>query len=342
MSSGRAPSSQKFDVQLPSTYSALMLLVFLLVIAVCATTVQGAYDIPFFNLIRSIFGSSKLDTLSQHVLLNIRLPRIALAIVAGAALGVTGAAMQALFRNPLAEPGLVGLSAGASLGAVLAIMLTSGGLFVMGSSAFLGALITTYLAYVLGIRSRSTSGLLLAGIAINTIVFSLMGLMIVQASDAQLRDITFWNMGSLSGATWPVLWVLSPLVLCGTGVLISRWRVLNALLLGDRSAFHLGYNLKTIRWQFLTLVALTAGPLVAVTGGIGFVGLVMPHVVRMVLGADHRWVMPASAVAGALALVLSDGVARVIMAPAELPIGLVTSLVGGPFFIWLLLKGKAR
>lgn len=342
MSSGRAPSSQKFDVQLPSTYSALMLLVFLLVIAVCATTVQGAYDISFFNLIRSIFGSSKLDTLSQHVLLNIRLPRIALAIVAGAALGVTGAAMQALFRNPLAEPGLVGLSAGASLGAVLAIMLTSGGLFVMGSSAFLGALITTYLAYVLGIRSRSISGLLLAGIAINTIVFSLMGLMIVQASDAQLRDITFWNMGSLSGATWPVLWVLSPLVLCGTGVLISRWRVLNALLLGDRSAFHLGYNLKTIRWQFLTLVALTAGPLVAVTGGIGFVGLVMPHVVRMVLGADHRWVMPASAVAGALALVLSDGVARVIMAPAELPIGLVTSLVGGPFFIWLLLKGKAR
>jgi iron complex transport system permease protein len=195
---------------------------------------------------------------------------------------------------------------------------------------------------MLGVRSQSFSGLLLAGIAINTIVFSLMGLIIVQASDAQLRDITFWNMGSLAGATWPVIGLLLPIVLIGVGLIISRWHVLNALLLGDRSAFHLGYNLKTVRWQLLILVAFTAGPLVAVTGGIGFVGLVVPHLVRMVLGADHRWVLPASALAGALALVLSDGVARVVMAPAELPIGLVTSLVGGPFFIWLLLKGHAR
>jgi len=317
------------------------LLILMLVSAIGVTAVQGAYPISLLTLINSVLGQPSLDVVSQHVLLDIRLPRIALAVVAGAALGVTGAAMQALFRNPLAEPGLVGLSSGASLGAVLAIVLTSGGLLIIGGFAFLGALAATYLAYLLGMRSKSVSGLLLAGIAINTIVFSLMGLMIVQASDVQLRDITFWNMGSLASATWPVLGVLSPLVLIGMGLLMSRWRVLNALLLGDQAAFHLGYNLKKIRWQLLTLVALTAGPLVAVTGGIGFVGLVVPHLVRMVLGADHRWVMPASALTGALALVLSDGVARVAMAPAELPIGLVTSLVGGPFFIWLLLKGRA-
>jgi iron complex transport system permease protein len=317
------------------------LLILMLVSAIGVTAVQGAYPISLLTLINSVLGQRSLDVVSQHVLLDIRLPRIALAVVAGAALGVTGAAMQALFRNPLAEPGLVGLSSGASLGAVLAIVLTSGGLLIIGGFAFLGALAATYLAYLLGMRSKSVSGLLLAGIAINTIVFSLMGLMIVQASDVQLRDITFWNMGSLASATWPVLGVLSPLVLIGMGLLMSRWRVLNALLLGDQAAFHLGYNLKKIRWQLLTLVALTAGPLVAVTGGIGFVGLVVPHLVRMVLGADHRWVMPASALTGALALVLSDGVARVAMAPAEFPIGLVTSLVGGPFFIWLLLKGRA-
>lgn len=318
------------------------LLTLLLVSAIGLTVVQGAYPISLLTLINSVIGQTTLDDVSQHVLLDIRLPRIVLAVVAGAALGLTGATMQALFRNPLAEPGLVGLSSGASLGAVLAIILTSGGLLIIGGFAFLGALATTYLAYLLGIRSNNVSGLLLAGIAINTIVFSLMGLMIMQASDVQLRDITFWNMGSLAGATWPVLWVLSPLVLTGMGLLMSRWRLLNALLLGDQATFHLGYNLQTIRWQLLTLVALTAGPLVAVTGGIGFVGLVVPHLVRMVLGADHRWVMPASALTGALALVLSDGVSRVVMAPAELPIGLVTSLVGGPFFIWLLLKGKAR
>jgi iron complex transport system permease protein len=320
----------------------IALLILLLVSAIGATVVQGAYPISLLSLVQNVIGQRTLDEVSQHVLLDIRLPRIVLAVVAGAALGVTGAAMQALFRNPLAEPGLVGLSSGASLGAVLAIILTSGGLLIIGAFAFFGALVATYLAYLLGMRSNNVSGLLLAGIAINTIVFSLMGLMVVQASDVQLRDITFWNMGSLAGATWSVLWVLSPLVLIGMGLLMSRWRVLNALLLGDRAAFHLGYNLKTVRWQLLTLVALTAGPLVAVTGGIGFVGLVVPHLVRMVLGADHRWVMPASALTGALALVLSDGVSRVVMAPAELPIGLVTSLVGGPFFIWLLLRGQAR
>lgn len=319
---------------------ALCVLLALLAIAMTATAMLGAYNISFVSLANILVGHPEPDIVSQHILINIRLPRIFMAVVVGAALGVSGATMQALFRNPLAEPGLVGLSAGASLGAVCAIVLTSGGLLLTGSFAFLGSLLATYLAYILGQRAQGMSGLLLAGIAINTIVLSVMGLIIVQANDAQLRDLTFWNMGSLAGATWKVLMVLVPIVIFGLTILMSRWRVLNALLLGDRETYHLGYNLKTIRWQTLILVALTVGPLVAVTGGIGFVGLVVPHLVRRVLGADHRWVMPASALGGAFALVLSDGFARVLLAPAELPIGLITSLIGGPFFVWLLIRGQ--
>ena len=262
--------------------------------------------------------------------------------MAGAVLGLTGAVMQALFRNPLAEPSLVGLSSGASLGAVAAIVLTTGGFFLIALSAFLGGLATTFLTYRLGRTSQAVSGLLLAGIAVNAIVFSLVGLVILNANDAELRDLTFWNMGSLSSANWQILLLLLPVEIVGLVLLLNRWRVLNALLLGEREAHHLGFAIKPVRRQLIILVALMVGPLVAVTGGIGFVGLVMPHLVRMWLGADHRWVLPASALSGALALTTADWLARVLIMPAELPIGLLTSLVGGPFFIWLLLKGLAR
>lgn len=304
---------------------------------------KGAFQIPVSRLFDWLAGSrGALDAVSMNVLISIRLPRVLLGLLAGASLGAAGAAMQALFRNPLAEPGLVGLSAGASLGAITAIVLTPGGFFLIAAFAFTGSVITTQLAFVLGNKSSGTSGLLLAGVAINAIAFSLMGLIIISADDAQLRDLTFWNMGSLAGANWTVLALLVPWVLLGVLVLMSRWRVLNALLLGEREAQHLGYTLQAIRQQIIALVALTVGPVVAVTGGIGFVGLVMPHLVRMWLGADHRWVLPASALAGALGLTLADVLARVVIAPAELPIGLVTSLVGGPFFVWMLLQGRAR
>lgn len=304
---------------------------------------KGAFQIPAGRLLDWLTGSpGALDAVSTNVLISIRLPRVLLGLIAGASLGSAGAAMQALFRNPLAEPGLVGLSAGASLGAITAIVLTPGGFLLIAAFAFTGSVITTQLAFVLGKKSRGMSGLLLAGVAINTIAFSLMGLIIISADDTQLRDLTFWSMGSLAGASWPVLAYLGPWVLLGVVVVMGRWRVLNALLLGEREAQHLGYAIHAIRRQIIALVALTVGPVVAVTGGIGFVGLVMPHLVRMWLGADHRWVLPASALAGALGLTLADVLARVVIAPAELPIGLVTSLVGGPFFVWMLLQGRAR
>lgn len=324
---------------LNSRHRGLLLIATGLCLATLMAITQGAYPIILMDLIGWLLGGS-MDQVAENVVLNIRLPRVLLGLLTGAALGLSGAVMQALFRNPLAEPGLVGLSAGASLGAVIAIVLTSGGLLLVGGFAFIGALGATFLAYTLGQRSSNNAGLLLAGIAINTIGFSAMGLLIVQANDAELRDLTFWNMGSLAGANWSILAWLAPWITVTSCLLMRHWRALNALLLGDHEPFHLSFDLPQLRGRLITLIALTVAPTVAVTGGIGFVGLVIPHLVRLWLGADHRWVLPASCLGGALALTLADWVARVAMPPMELPIGLVTSLIGGPFFVWLLMRDK--
>jgi iron complex transport system permease protein len=282
-----------------------------------------------------------VDPLVHSILINIRLPRVLFAAVAGAVLAATGAAMQALFRNPLAEPGLLGVTAGGALGAVSAIVLTAGGFWLMAPAAFAGSLLATALAYALGRQVAGVAGLLLAGIAINTIAASLIALLTALASDAQLRDLTFWSLGSLAGACWPSLVVLGPILAVGLVWLLCQWRAFNALLLGEREAMHLGWQVNRLRRQTIVVVALMVGPLVAVTGGITFVGLVVPHVMRLLLGADHRWLLVSSALGGALALTAADAVARVAMAPAELPVGLVTSLVGGPFFLWLLARRRS-
>lgn len=303
---------------------------------------SGAVHIPLADALRVLAGGASQpdDTLWRNVLLDIRLPRVLFAAVAGAALAVSGAAMQALFRNPLAEPGLVGISAGGALGAVSAIVLTAGGFAITAPAAFAGSLLATGAAYAVGRRATGVAGLLLAGIAINTVAGSLIGLLTSMASDAQLRDLTFWSMGSLAGASWSLLAFLAPWTLLWSAWLMRQWRAMNALLLGEREAQHLGFALITVRYKLVLATALIVGPLVAATGGIGFVGLVVPHLVRMSLGADHRWLLPASMLAGALALTLADWLARVVVIPAELPIGLVTSLVGGPFFLWLLARGR--
>lgn len=303
---------------------------------------SGAVSIPLADALRVLFSDSAQpnDTLWRNVLLDIRLPRIVFAAVVGAGLAICGAAMQALFRNPLAEPGLVGISAGGALGAVSAIVLTTGGFMITAPAAFVGSVSATAAAYVVGRRVPGVAGLLLAGIAINTVAGSLIGLLTYMASDAQLRDLTFWTMGSLAGATWPLLAFLTPWTLLWSIWLIRQWRAMNALLLGEREAQHLGFALVTLRYKLVMATALIVGPLVAATGGIGFVGLVVPHLVRMCLGADHRWLLPASMLTGTLALTLADWLARVVIIPAELPIGLVTSLIGGPFFLWLLARGR--
>ncbi|MCC2595050.1 iron ABC transporter permease [Pusillimonas sp. MFBS29] len=313
-----------------------------MVLAGLVSGASGALQIPWSRMPYLLWGDvAPDDALMQNVLLQIRLPRVLFSAVTGAALAATGVTMQALFRNPLAEPGLVGISSGAALGAVCAIVMTAGGFFLVAAFAFAGSLLATFLAYSVGRRFPGVAGLLLAGIAINTVAGSAIGIFTFLANDTELRDLAFWTMGSLAGANWNMVMWLGPWTVLLLFGVCSQWRVLNALLLGEREAAHLGFELVAVRRRLIVVTALIIGPLVAVTGGIGFIGLVVPHLVRMILGAHHRYLLPASVLAGALMLTLADCLSRVLISPAELPIGLITSLVGGPFFFWLLSRGRS-
>ena len=300
----------------------------------------GAVDVPWSEFFALISGREAGDPILQTVLFELRLPRVLFAIIVGGALALSGAVMQALFRNPLAEPTLIGISSGASLGAVTALLFGFGSVLATGLAGFAGAMIATVAAYMVGRRMPGVAGLLLAGIAINAFTLSVVSLLITFTSDTQFRSFTFWSLGSLTRASWSSLvWLLPWSVLLSLW-LVLRWRVLNALLLGEREAQHLGFDLKRVRLELIFGICLLVGPLVAVTGGIAFIGLVMPHVVRLWLGADHRLLLPMSWMGGAAALLLADGLARLVLMPTELPVGVITSLVGGPFFLWLLLSRR--
>lgn len=301
----------------------------------------------------------------ETVLLAIRLPRAVLAILVGAALAVSGAALQGLFRNPLADPGLIGVSTGAALAAAAAIVLGGGlaatlasgfGLsqdVMSGSSlafmalpvaAFLGGLISTFLVYRIANRAGQTdvATLLLAGVAMNAISGAGVGLLIFLSNDQQLRDLNFWLLGSLGGVTWAKVLVVAPFIAVATCALLLFARHLNALLLGEREASHLGFRVERTKKAIVLFVALATGASVSITGVIGFVGLVVPHLVRLSIGADHKLLMPASLLLGASLMLSADLAARSVALPAELPIGILTSCVGGPFFLWLLLRARAR
>ncbi|WP_454757616.1 FecCD family ABC transporter permease [Cupriavidus campinensis] len=314
-----------------------------LVVSALWASASGALSIPHAKLLPLLWSGATDgdDVIWRNVLIEVRLPRIVLAVTVGAALALSGAVMQALFRNPLAEPGLIGISLGGAAGAVAAIVLGAEGLFGIAPAAFGGSLIATALAYRLGSQRPGVANLLLAGVAINAICASIVGFFTYQASDVQLRNLTFWNMGSLAGATWSMLAWLVPLVVVICALMLRDWRAMNALLLGEREAQHLGFDLARLRRRLIVLTALLVGPIVAVTGTITFVGLVVPHLIRLPLGADHRWLLPNTLAGGAIALTLADWLARTVVIPAELPIGIVTSLVGGPFLLWMLTRRSA-
>lgn len=274
------------------------------------------------------------------VLWAIRLPRIALGALVGGGLAAAGAALQGIFRNPLADPGLIGVSSGAALGAVAAIVL---GVATLGGAslpvmAFAGGLIATLAVYALARSSGRTEvvTLVLTGVAINAIAGAGIGLLTLLADDQQLRSLVFWSLGSLAGSTWGVVGAALPLLALGMLAIPRFAHALNLLVLGEREAFHLGVATERVRLAVIVLAALTTGAAVAVAGIVGFVGLVVPHLVRLVLGPDHRIVLPASILGGALVVVLADLVARTLAAPTELPLGVVTGAAGGPFFLWLL------
>jgi iron complex transport system permease protein len=291
----------------------------------------------------------------EAVLLSIRLPRVLLGALVGGSLAIAGGAMQGLFRNPLADPGLLGVSSGAALAAFAAIVLGGALLphlneaahgFLLPISAFAGGLGAILVIYALSREggregSRvSVSTMLMAGIAVNALCGAGIGLFAYLATDAQLRSFTFWSLGSLGGATWGSLARVAPVLLLAIAAFARLARPLNLLSLGETEAAHLGVPVERLKILTAALCALVVGAAVSVSGAIGFVGLVVPHLVRMTCGPDHRLLLPASLLGGASLLVAADVAARTWVAPAELPIGILTALVGGPFFLYLLARRR--
>jgi iron complex transport system permease protein len=287
----------------------------------------------------------------EATLLYIRLPRVVLGLFVGAGLGLSGAAMQGLFRNPLADPSLIGISSGAALAATFVVIIGDAiayslpptvQLLVFPLAAFMGALATTLIVYRLATIAGQTAvaTLLLAGIAINALAQAFSGFLTFYATDTQIRSLTFWKLGSLGGATWSSVLVSAPFILIPVLFFPRLARPLNALLLGESEAGHLGFDVERVKRLVVVLVALVVGASVAVAGLIGFVGLVVPHLLRLMLGPDHRSLLPGSVLLGASLLVGADLIARTVVAPAELPIGVLTAITGAPFFLWLLLRDR--
>lgn len=324
-----------------------------------ASLVLGAMRIPAETVWQSLLAVPGLSEVSGatraewSVLWNLRIPRALLASLVGAILGMGGVAVQAIFRNPLAEPGLIGVSSGAALGAVLSIafgVASLPGIGGVGSAAaiatcaFVGALVTTGFVVSLASRRGRTSVLtmLLIGIAINAGAGAVLGAISYASTDTQLRNITMWTMGSLAAASWPAI------ALCSIAAAVAAfcfWRDrehLDLLQLGEAEAFHCGVDVDRLKVRIVLICAATIGCAVAFSGLIGFVGLVVPHIVRMSLGGLHRYLIPGSALLGAGLMVSADVVARTLVAPAELPIGVVTASIGTPFFLYLVFRAQQR
>ena len=329
-------------------------LALLLLVSVLFSSGQGAYGLGLTELWALAWGvgeDQEALQAAEMVFMNIRLPRLLLGVAAGAGLGMAGALMQGLFRNPLADPGLVGVSSGAALAAGITIVMGSLwfpelpralGSWTLVLMAFLGGLGVTVLIYML---AQSEGGvrvgqMLLAGIAVNALAGAGLGLLQFLATDEQLRSLQFWLLGSLGGARWSAVLLVSGLVCVAMIWGVRLAQPLNAMALGEAQAVLLGVRTEWLKRAVVVITALAVGVVTATTGVIGFVGLVAPHMVRLMAGPDHRWVLPGSALLGASLVLLADAAARTVAAPAELPLGILTALVGVPFFLFLL-RGKA-
>lgn len=326
----------------------------LLVVAAVASLSIGPTGITLDALpaaAASLLGLTD-DSRSDHmrlVLLDLRLPRTLIAMFVGAALAAGGALVQGLFRNPLADPSLIGVSNGAALAAVATIAFGNSmaapwmhafGVYALPVAAFAGALLSTVVLMLVASRhgTLAIGTLLLAGVALAAMCGALMGLIQFMADDRELRDITLWSLGSLSGASWPKLVAILPFAILMAVVLPRLTRAMNGFLLGEAEAYHLGIDTENTKRVVMLVTAAAVGAAVAVAGIIGFVGLVVPHVVRLLAGSDHRVVLPASMLGGAALTLIADIVARMIVAPAEMPIGIVMAAIGGPVFLHLVVK----
>ncbi|HHI5023067.1 FecCD family ABC transporter permease [Vibrio parahaemolyticus] len=339
--------------RIPLSTTLITLSGFLAFIAIASITV-GPMNISFTDSLRGLVGAhSELAPHIQLVINEIRLPRTILCMFIGAILAICGVVMQGLFRNPLAEPGIIGVSAGAALGGAFAIVVFSEfsqnhpqlmNLAALPLFAFLGGALTTVLVYWLGTNKFGTSVtiMLLAGVAISALSGAAIGFLNFSADDQMLRDLTLWSMGSLAGANWAGIGLASVTLVVLLFWFHKKAMSLNALLLGESEARHLGVPVQKLKRQLILLSAVGVGVTVSICGAIGFIGLVIPHLGRMLAGPDHRTLLPISALLGALLLTCADMIARVLLAPAELPVGIVTALIGAPFFIYLLFQQRGK
>jgi len=330
--------------------------VLLLALSFIAGSARGAYAISplqLWNVLLDMLAGSGQPSPEHLVFMNIRLPRLLLGVAAGAALGMSGALMQGLFRNPLADPGLIGVSSGAALAAGMTIVLGSLwfpemprtlGSWTLVAMAFVGSLLVTTLVYVLSQQDGVTrvGMMLLAGVAINALASAGLGYLTFLATDEQLRNIQFWLLGSLGGARWSAVALVFSVVAAAVGAGLALARPLNAIALGEAQAALLGVPVERVKRLAVLLTALAVGAVTATTGIIGFIGLVAPHCVRLVAGPNHRIVLPGSALLGAAMVLAADSVARTMVKPAELPLGVLTAFVGVPFFLLLLRHFRSR
>ena len=337
--------------------SLFVILVFLLILYVVIGPVQININqsteiiLSYFKLISD--ENISFNQIQKMVLLDIRIPRLILAILVGAGLGMSGAILQGLFRNPLIDPGFIGVSSGAAVGALFAIMFsqffyfyfdTNISNFLLPILAMSGSFITTFIIYRISKSAYKTNimTMLLAGIAVNALSGSIIGLFINFTSDLELRSFTFWTLGGLDTADWQVVSIVALFILSSIIFIYSIRNKLDIFMLGDAQAHHLGVNVESLKKIIILFSAIIVGISVAFCGMIGFIGLVTPHLIRLFIGPKHKYLIPGSALLGSIILVISDLISKTIISPAQLPIGVITSLIGAPFFIFLILKQKNK
>ncbi|KUH74091.1 ABC transporter permease [Mycolicibacterium novocastrense] len=325
----------------------LAALVALLLVCVTAGVTIGSVALPpgqvwqiLLHRLNPMLVDPTWPPVRASIVLDARLPRVVLAAVIGAGLAGCGMVLQAVVRNPLADPMLLGVSSGASVGAVAVLVAGAGlGLFMLPAAAFLGALVALVAVYFLARTGgrMTTLRLILAGVAVAEVLSAVASLLIVTSDDPhKAQSAVRWMLGGLGGATWSTVWIPAIALAVGIAVLLAVTRPLNLLYSGEEAAAALGLDVHRFRAAMFVVVALMVGAMVAVSGAIGFVGLIMPHIVRMLVGADHRRALPAAALLGASFLIACDIAARTVAAPEELPVGVLTALVGGPYFLWLM------
>mgnify|MGYP001181801564 CR=1 FL=1 len=327
-----------------SQLGLLILFTFLLLFSFTACIALGSFDISIISL----FSGENSD-LEARILSEIRIPRVLLAGMVGASLGLSGASLQGLFRNPLADPGLIGVSAGAALGAAAIIVFGAElvpdsvmDVFALPVSAILGASLVISILYwaTLGFGHKGVTYMLLIGIAINALASVGIGLLTFLSTDSELRGLTFWMMGSFGNATWQLVLPATIIIILSFTWLLPSARQIDVLQLGEREALRLGIDAKKLKLKVITCSAVMVGASVSLSGMIGFVGLVVSHLVRLLGGVSHNFLLLGSALLGGTIMMTADLISRIIIQPAELPVGLITSALGSPFFLWLIIRSK--